>query len=174
MYPTNSQILTELITRYEGELLAFMRQELPPTYNPEDILQDVWLALSRTLEREELANPRAWLYRTARNRITDIYRQRQRWAGIVAWQPEMEDAWLPADDNEANEDIWEEIMAAIDTLPEAQREVFVRNALEGETLREIAADLGVPLKTVISRKGYARRRLQSLLEETYEEFFAHE
>jgi RNA polymerase sigma factor (sigma-70 family) len=122
-----------------------------------------------------VTNPRAWLYRTTRNRITDSYRQRQRRAGIVPLTHELDTSWPDTDQEEADhEAVWEEIMAAIDTLPDTQREVFVRNVLEGETLREIAEDMGLPLKTIISRKGYARRRLQSLLEETYEEFFAHE
>jgi RNA polymerase sigma factor (sigma-70 family) len=69
-------------------------------------------------------------------------------------------------------DYWqEEIEEALSVLPETQREVFVRNEMEGETLREIAEDLGVPLKTIISRKGYARRRLQDLLRDVYEEYF---
>lgn len=156
---------------YAEELSRFVADRVPAT-EAEDLLQEVWASLAVTLEETPINQPRAWLYRVARNRITDHYR---RTAGRPAFQdltPELDVETENGNTVFADPDeTWAEIEAALEELPPAQREVFVRNELDGETLREIAEDLGVPLKTIISRKGYARNRLQSLLWEVYEDYF---
>jgi len=154
---------------YGPELESFVRSRVG-NGEAEDLLQEVWAVFATAIKEEAIADSRAWLYRVARNRITDGYRQ-------AARRPAFQD--LSATDESATEsdfqgdpdELWEEIEAALDQVSPDQREVFVRNELDGETLREIAVDLGLPLKTVISRKGYARRRLQDLLQEVYEEYF---
>ena len=156
---------------YATELREFVRTRVPAR-ELDDLLQEIWASLATTLETQQIDQPRAWLYRVARNRITDLYRTQ---AGRPALQ-DVTDYELP-DETPTNTDpatLSDDITAALDLLPPKQREVFVRNELDGETLREIAADLGVPLKTVISRKGYARARLRDLLRETYEDYFGLE
>lgn len=157
---------------YSDELEQFVRGRVDEE-EVEDLLQEVWGAFAGTFEDQEIEQSRAWLYRVTRNRITDHYR---RHSGRPAFadlspeiEPEVERHTLPDPD-----ETWEQISAALEELPPNQREVFVRNELDGETLREIAEDLGLPLKTVISRKGYARRRLQDLLWEVYDNYFGEE
>lgn len=163
---------TQAYQDFGPELESFVRSRVG-SGDAEDLLQEVWAAFSAALADEDITEPRAWLYRVARNRITDGYRQAAR---RPAFQDLAEDfdtvaeTSLPGDPDE----LWEEIEAALEQVPPDQREVFVRNELDGETLREIADDLGLPLKTVISRKGYARRRLQDLLQEVYEEYFSED
>lgn len=157
---------------YGPELESFVRSRVG-SGDAEDLLQEVWAAFSAVLADEDIAEPRAWLYRVARNRITDGYRQAARrpaFQDLTEAIDTAEEASLQGDPDE----LWEEIEAALELVPPDQREIFVRNEIDGETLREIADDLGLPLKTVISRKGYARRRLQDLLQEVYEEYFSED
>ncbi|MTB50553.1 RNA polymerase sigma factor [Lewinella sp. W8] len=164
-------IWDDIYGNYADELAAFVRARLSAEA-AEDVLQEVWTALSNTLREETITQPRAWLYRVTRNRITDVLRAQARRPAFTDLTPENADPDYTDPGEAMDSDYWqEEIEEALSVLPEAQREVFVRNEMEGETLREIAEDLGVPLKTVISRKGYARKRLQDLLREVYEEYF---
>ncbi|WP_420461325.1 RNA polymerase sigma factor [Neolewinella sp.] len=157
---------------YAAELYDFVRTRVPAP-EVDDLLQDVWTSLSTTLETQPIEQPRAWLYRVTRNRITDLYRR-------AAARPPIQDvtdydlADAASSLEPYSDTLAEDISAALDLLPPNQREVFVRNELNGETLREIAADLGIPLKTAISRKGYARARLRDLLRETYADYFGVE
>lgn len=163
----------EAYREYNPELAAFVRDRIPAD-EAADLLQEVWASYLTTLRHSSVNQPRAWLYRVTRNRITDYYRRR---SGSPAFQDLTEDLDLENDDqySEADpDDVWADIEEALDLLPPNQREVFVRNELDGETLREIATDLGAPLKTVISRKGYARTRLRDLLQTTYDNYFGYD
>ncbi|MEM1358410.1 MAG: RNA polymerase sigma factor [Bacteroidota bacterium] len=169
--PPNEQ-WEEAYQNYREELEQFVQGRVADEV-VEDLLQEVWGAFASSLETQTIEQPRAWLYRVTRNRITDHFRRQKGKPAFADLTPEIapetEDRALPNPD-----DTWEDIFAALEELPPNQREVFVRNELDGETLREIADDLGLPLKTVISRKGYARRRLQDLLWEVYDNYFGEE
>ena|ERR1700690_3538740 len=113
----------------------------------------------------------AWLFGVARNRITDLFRSKKRQA--VRDEP----VWLAEAEAEAEEDLrWEDLLpsadagpesayargvlleevdAALDELPEEQREVFIAHELMGYSFKEIAAQTGVGVKTLLSRKHYA-------------------
>ncbi|MGB3800570.1 MAG: RNA polymerase sigma factor [Lewinella sp.] len=159
----------EIYDRYLTELQDFVSARLDND-EAQDILQDVWAALSTELDVQQLDNPRAWLYRVTRNRLSDHYRrQSARPAFLDLTVADREEA--AAAPYTSLQELRDEIEEAIAALPAKQREVFVRNAVAGETLREIAEDLGVPLKTIISRKGYARQRLQANLRELYDDYF---
>ncbi len=169
--PTPHLAWTYAYTTYGTELARFVAARVGAEA-ADDLLQDVWSALATALDTEVITQPRAWLYRVARNRITDDYRTRASRPTFLDLT-EADDAFHATADTPDFAAVAEEIEAALEHLPEKQREVFVRHVMGGETLREIAHDLGVPLKTVISRKGYARRRLRDLLRD-YEEYSGEE
>ncbi len=164
MYPANQRRWQADYDAYEEGLTRFVQSRVDPV-EAEDILQDVWSAYASALERGvAIVEVRAWLYRVARNHIADLYRSNaQQLARLTEGNNFLEDPdWfgevaLPTT----------AVHAALAKLPAAQREVFERNVLGGETLREIADDLSVSIKTVISRKGYARKRLRQLLADKY-------
>ncbi|SEP76017.1 RNA polymerase sigma factor [Neolewinella agarilytica] len=172
MYEIEKTAWEEAYEAHAGELEAFARSRVGDLA-AEDLLQELWSAFATALEVEEILQPRAWLYRVLRNRITDEYRTAARRPAFVDLDEEF-DVEEESDGFPDPDDTWESIEEAFDLLPPDQREVFVRNELDGETLREIAEDLGLPLKTIISRKGYARRRLQDLLREVYDDYFGEE
>ncbi len=163
----------EAYKKYNTELLAFVRDRIPAD-EADDLLQEAWASYLTTLQNSNINQPRAWLYRVIRNRITDFYRRR---SGRLAFQDLTEDFDVEIEEDYAEsdpDDLWADVEDAFELLPPNQREVFVRNELDGETLREIATDLGLPLKTVISRKGYARTRLRALLQTTYDNYFGYD
>lgn len=164
----------EVYAEFKEEISDFVRARLP-SHLAEEVEQDVWANFGRTLPQVSIDQPRAWLYRVARNRITDAYRSRAARPAFRDLDEAMD--YFDPDDPSTGIDgltLREAIEAALELLPPKQREVFERNELGGETLREIAGDLGVPLNTAISRKGYARRRLQEELQELYTEYFGEE
>lgn len=174
------QSVIQAVRTYGKQLFSFIRGRVPTDEDAEDILQDVWYQLSNQPEVEAIESVSGWLYRVARNRITDVFRKKKPEA-LEDFGYENEDGeWLlkdilladefsPEDEN-LRQLFWEELMAALDELPEKQREVFILNELEDWTLQQIADEKGENLKTIISRKGYAVKHLRSRLENLYQDF----
>ena len=174
--------ISEAMAREQGRLRAFIRRRVADARDAEDILQDVFyeLVLAYRLMKP-VEHVSAWLFRIARNRITDLFRKKKPDAlpdlpTAVAGEGEtlsLEDL-LPS--REAGPEaayargvLLEELDAALDELPQEQREVFVAHELEGRSFRELAAETGLSVNTLLSRKHYAvlhlRRRLQRIYDE---------
>jgi len=164
--------------RYEQQLRGFIERRIDTIEDAEDIAQEVWYQASRAVQFDELDNPRAWLFQVARNKIIDRYRKSKP-AALSDLEYTDENGELQLDENllatviepEVDllfEQFWNALDAALDDLPESQRLVFVQNEIEDKTLREIAEETGEPLKTIISRKGYAVRKLRQSLAWLYE------
>lgn len=155
-------------------LWRFIRRRVPDLRDAEDILQDVlceWLQAERVLAPIEQAG--AWLFRVARNRITDLFRKRRPDSLEALLLEEV----LPTADGGpeaayARGVLLEVIGEALEELPAAQREVFVGHEIEGKSFAEMAAENGVAVNTLLSRKRYAvlalRRRLQVVYDELKE------
>lgn len=172
--------ITETVQQFGKRLFGFVRGKVKTTEEAEDILQDVWYQFSRLSNLDELENVSAWLYRVAQNRVTDNYRKKK--------TENLEDFTYENDENEISfkeillldenaspelalfkEEFWNELMQALDELPENQKEVFLLNEIEDFTLQEIADQKGENLKTIISRKGYAVKHLRKRLQHLYNE-----
>jgi RNA polymerase sigma factor (sigma-70 family) len=166
----------------EARLRNFIRRRVADQSDAEDILQDVFYELVeayRMLKPVEQVS--AWLFRVARNRITDLFRRRRPAAigndPVVAEDGELlliEDL-LPSPDAgpEAvytRNVLLEELDAALDELPEEQREIFIAHELEGYSFKELAAATGLSVNTLLSRKHYAVIHLRHRLQIIYDEF----
>jgi RNA polymerase sigma factor (sigma-70 family) len=166
----------------DGALLGrFVRRRVADPGDAEEIVQEVFAELVEAYRL--LKNPErvtAWLFRVARNRITDLYRAHgrdaERSASPAAAERETID-WedllaSPADGPEAALARRERIDAigrALGELPAEQREVFLAHEIEGLSFREIAARTGVGVNTLLARKRYAVLRLRRELRTTYDE-----
>ena len=160
--------------------MRFINSKVAKTEDAEDILQEVWFQTSRLTNLNELENVGAWLYSVTRNKIIDSYRKKKSESlEDFVYQDEdgelnVKDILLADDSNSPDlgvfkEMFWNELMKALDELPEKQKRVYIQNELEDKTLQEIADEEGENIKTIISRKSYAvkhlRKRLQSLYDD---------
>jgi RNA polymerase sigma factor (sigma-70 family) len=158
----------DVVAREQPRLRSFIRRRVPDARDAEDILQDV---LSALVEAHRLLTPidhvTGWLYRVARNRITDLFRAR------TPESLELEDL-LPSpgagpEAEYARVLLLEALEHAIAALPAEQREVFVAHELDGRSFKEISAATGVGVNTLLSRKRYAVLRLRERLRRAYED-----
>jgi RNA polymerase sigma factor (sigma-70 family) len=170
------------IARERSRLAAFIRRRVADPWDAEDIVQEVF---SKLVEANRLLMPidhvTGWLFRVARNRITDLFRkvepERFSEAAVEGDDGELlriEDL-LPSPDA-GPEALYvrgvliEELELALEELPEAQRDVFVAHELEGRSFKELAAETGVSVNTLLSRKHYAVLHLRERLQSIYDDF----
>lgn len=175
---TKEDHLTDTIEKERGRLLTFISNRTPTIEDAEDILQDVFYEL---VQSETIENTAAWLYRVARNKITDWYRKMKpdRLDDISFKGQDDDEALLLSDilpslENPADKQILLKLISdvvaeTLDELPDNQREVFVLHEIEGKSLKEIAELTNTGIKTVISRKRYAVLYLQEHLRSLYTE-----
>jgi RNA polymerase sigma factor (sigma-70 family) len=180
------QRISEVVEQEQSRLRNFIRRRVPDPRDAEDILQDVFYEL---VEANRLLMPiehvTGWLFRVARNRITDLFRKKKPESfsdAAVAGNDDDEDGellgfedLLPSPDAGpealyARNLLLEELESAVDELPPEQREVFVAHELEGRSFKEIAAQTGVGVSTLLSRKRYAVLHLRERLQDIYDEF----
>lgn len=176
------QRISEVVKREGSRLRNFIRRRVSDPRDAEDVLQDVFYKL---VEANRLLMPidhvTGWLFRVARNRITDLFRKKQPEAfSGTAIKDEQDDALqiedlLPSPDAgpEAlylRNVLLDELELALDELPDNQREVFVAHELEGRSFKELAAETGVSVNTLLSRKRYAVLHLRERLQNIYDEF----
>lgn len=171
--------ITHTIKSISKRLFGFIRQRVASTEDAEDILQEVLYQFAGNTEPIEQAT--GWLYKVARNKITDNYRKHK--------LPLADDIFSSTTGDEENFNwkevllpsnatpetaylrniFWEELKAALDELPAAQRDVFILNEIEGVPFKDIAVETGESVATLISRKRYAvlhlRERLAVLKDE---------
>jgi RNA polymerase sigma factor (sigma-70 family) len=174
--------ISEIVTREQARLLAFIRRRVPDPRDAEDVVQ---FAFHQLVEANRLLMPiehvTGWLFRVARNRVADLFRKKQPEslddvmpAGRDAGEPHFEEL-LPSPDAGpealyARHVLLDELEAAIDELPREQRDVFVAHEIEGRSFKEMAEETGVNVNTLLSRKRYAIRHLRDRLQNIYDEF----
>jgi RNA polymerase sigma factor (sigma-70 family) len=173
--------ISEVVEREQSRLRHFIRRRVPDTRDAEDILQDVFYEL---VEANRLLMPiehvTGWLFRVARNRITDLFRRKTPEQFGDAALADAEGERLQAEDllpsHDAGPDalyahhlLLDELEMAFEELPEAQRDVFVAHEVEGRSFKDMASETGVSMNTLLSRKRYAVRHLRARLQHIYDE-----
>jgi len=170
--------IADVIAREEPRLRSFIRCRVAQEADVEDLLQEVFFELVRA---HRLLLPidfvTGWLYRVARNRITDLFRKKRPEAFTDSAIPTEDGELLQLEDLLPSRDggpeaeylrnlLLQELKRAIAELPPEQREVFVAHEFEGRNFKELAAETGVNVNTLLSRKRYAvlqlRERLRSI------------
>ncbi len=174
--------IAETVRREGGRLRRFVRRRVADEGDVEDILQEVFFEL---VEAYRLMQPieqvGAWLFRVARNRITDLFRKRRPAAAVETGGAPDEDSrlllaeLLPSPEAGPEVDfvrgvLLEELDAALDELPAEQREAFVAHEIEGRSFKEISAATGTGVNTLLARKHYAVLHLRQRLRAIYDQF----
>ncbi|MDR2820483.1 MAG: sigma-70 family RNA polymerase sigma factor [Desulfovibrio sp.] len=186
--------LASVVQSCRMRLLGFIQNRVKVRDDAEDILQDITYRLFRT--DEESGHPVddavAWLFRAARNAIIDGWRKKREeqfpaWVAdadaldfSLASSPElMEITEVLSVNTDAAEDeylsgiFWQELRSALDELPEAQREIFVKTELEGQSYKKLSEESGIPVATLLSRKHKAVLHLRGRLREIYDAIIMH-
>jgi RNA polymerase sigma factor (sigma-70 family) len=174
--------ISEVVAESRSRLRSFIRKRVANEADVEDLLQEVFYELvvaNRLLMPIEYVT--GWLYRVARNRITDLFRKKkpEAFADMAAENDEGEllaiEELLPSPDDgpEAlylRRALLEELEDALNELPAEQRQVFVAHEMEGRSFKELSAESGVPVNTLLSRKHYAVLHLRSRLQQIHDAF----
>ena len=174
--------ISEVVKRERSRLSNFIRRRVPDPLDAEDVLQDVFY---RLVEANRLLMPiehiTGWLFRVARNRITDLFRKKEteNFSDLAVADDDDEmlrfEDLLPSPDDGpealfARNVLLEDMKMALAELPQEQREVFLAHEIEGRSFKEIAEKSGVSVNTLLSRKRYAVLQLRERLQRAYDEF----
>ena len=174
--------IADVIAKERPRLRGFIRRRVANDADADDLLQDVFAEL---VEASRLMMPiefvTGWLFRVARNRITDLFRKKRPEAFSDALQEDEDGVLLEAEDllpsPEAGPEaeyfrglLLDELQRALAELPADQRDVFVAHELEGRSFKELAAKSGVSVNTLLSRKRYAVLHLRKRLQNLHDEF----
>ena len=174
--------ISEVIAEERSRLRNFIRKRVHNEADAEDLLQEVFYEL---VEANRLLMPiehvTGWLFRVARNRITDLFRKKKAESFSDATVENEAGELLQIEDLLPSPDagpealyvrhvLLEELDFALAELPDEQREVFVAHELEGRSFKELSAESGVGVNTLLSRKRYAVLHLRERLQSIYDEF----
>ena len=171
--------ITDTVATHGDQLLGFIRGRVNTNEDAEDILQDVWFQFSSVVNAQPIEQTGAWLYKVARNKITDKHKKRS--------ESLLDDLFITDSDDDDTSDLqailmtdevtpetaylrnlfWEELFRALDELPEEQRQVFIWQEMDDMTFQEIAEITGVNVNTLVSRKRYAVLHLRTRLQQLY-------
>jgi RNA polymerase sigma factor (sigma-70 family) len=174
--------ISEVIAEERSRLRNFIRKRVPNEADVEDLLQEVFYEL---VEANRLLMPiehvTGWLFRVARNRITDLFRKKKPENFSDAAVEDEDGELLRIEDLLPSPDagpeaiyfgnvLLDELEFALDELPDEQREVFVAHEIEGRSFKELSAESGVSVNTLLSRKRYAVLHLRQRLQSIHDEF----
>ncbi len=171
-------IISQAVKDYRGRLMSFIRPKVKNTEDAEDILQEVWYQFSNITNISEIVNVGSWLYKVSSNKIIDKYRKKttENLEDFVYEDGSFSIKNILLLDESADaelklfqDEVWKQLFAALEELPEKQRLVFTENKLNDKTLQQIADEQGENLKTIISRKQYAVKHLRVRLQQLYNE-----
>jgi RNA polymerase sigma factor (sigma-70 family) len=172
--------IAETVSRERGRLRNFIRRRVSDASEAEDILQDVFYEFTAAYRLPApIEQVGAWLFRVARNRIIDRFRKKKAEPLSQLTDGSEDESWLEAvlpsteDGPEAayaRTVLMEEFYSALGELPNEQREVFIAHELDGRSFKELAAESGVGVNTLLARKRYAVLHLRTRLQAIYDEF----
>lgn len=171
--------IAETVSRERGRLKNFIRRRVPDASEAEDILQDVFYEFVAAYRLPEpIEQVGAWLFRVARNRIIDRFRKKREEQLPELSGEDDQGNWLdevlPSADAGpealyARSVLLAELAAALEELPGEQRAVFIAHELDGRSFKELAAEAGVAVNTLLARKRYAVLHLRARLQALYNE-----
>ncbi len=174
--------ISEVIAEERSRLRNFIRRRVRNDADAEDLLQEVFYELVEANRRlMPIDHITGWLFRVARNRITDLFRKKKAESFSDAAVEDEGGELLQFEDLLPSPDagpdalyvrqvLLEELEFALAELPDEQREIFVAHELEGRSFKELSAESGVSVNTLLSRKRYAVLHLRQRLQSIYDEF----
>jgi RNA polymerase sigma factor (sigma-70 family) len=175
--------IAEVVAQQGARLRNFIRKRVPNDADVEDVLQEVFYEL---VEANRLLMPieyvTGWLFQVARNRITDLFRKKKPEPFSDAASVDEDGELLRIEDLLPSPDagpealylrneMLDELELAVRELPGEQRQVFLAHEVAGKSFKELSAETGVSINTLLARKRYAVLHLRERLQSTHDEFF---
>lgn len=165
----SSQAQAELFGQYRDQLHQFLLGLLRNGAEAEDVLQEVFVRLVETWDSIEMGTVRGWLFTVAYHQALALRRRRklhdsaleELWARPV-WQADLAGS---ADEQAMLDESSSAVRLAVQSLPQAQREVIERRMYRNQRFATIAAEMGCPLGTVLTRMRLALKKLSQVLGE---------
>lgn len=184
---TGKPDVEQLVKEHQPRLKSFIWKRVSNKEDAEDILQDVFYQLVKTIENNisPIEQVAAWLYRVARNTIINKGKKKreEEWpAARYDDEGHILEAFseiLFNEDNPVPETeymrtlVWKELDTALSELPPEQREAFVLTELEGLPVKEVAEAVNVSVNTLLSRKHYAVKYLRTRLSQLYKDLIIY-
>jgi RNA polymerase sigma factor (sigma-70 family) len=172
--------ISQVIAEEQPRLRSFIRRRVPNPADAEDLLQDVF---SELVQARRLLQPidyvTGWLFRVARNRITDFFRKKRPDSFSESAVETEEGELLGIDELLPSPDagpealyfrgvLLDELRAALHELPSEQREIFLAHEVEGRSFKELAEETGLSVNTLLARKRYAVLHLRERLHDIHD------
>jgi RNA polymerase sigma factor (sigma-70 family) len=176
------KLISQAMERDEPRLRSFIRKHVADTGEAEDIVQEVFYEL---LEAYRLMKPvehvTAWLFSVARNRIIDLFRKKKPGSlnepvisaedgDTLVLEDLLPSAEVSPEAAYARNMLLDALEDALEELPAGQRDVFIAHELTGLSFKEISAESGLSVNTLLSRKRYAVLHLRRRLQTIYDDF----
>jgi RNA polymerase sigma factor (sigma-70 family) len=170
---TPDRRIVEIVERERARLRNFIRRRVPHAEDVEDILQEVFSELVEANRRlMPIDHVSGWLFRVARNRIVDLLRRREP-ARLDEIEELVEAETSDPEVEYARRRLADELRQALSELPEEQRAVFMAHEIEGRSFKQMAAETGINVNTLLARKRYAVLHLRERLQRAFDEFRQH-
>ena len=160
------EAVAELYRRHRGAAMRFIRHAVRHSQDADDILQEVWVEVARSLRRYEgRAQFSTWLHRICVRTAVRQMKRRHRQVGEPDdpdARPELVDGAPSLQEGLETAERATRVKALLELIAPKKRMVLVLHDLEGVSPKEISALVGAPVLTVRTRLFYARKELAAL------------
>tara|TARA_B110001450_G_scaffold123416_2_gene116259 strand:- start:2231 stop:2818 length:588 start_codon:yes stop_codon:yes gene_type:complete len=162
-----------LIKRHQQRLLNFIYSKVQDREVTEDVFQDTFIKVIRTLKKgnyNEEGKFLPWVMRIAHNLVIDYFRKSNRMPSFKNTDEfdifsVLGDGNLNAERQMIQEQIYNDVKALVEELPEEQKEVLVMRMYKDMSFKEISENTGVSINTALGRMRYALINMRKLIEQ---------
>jgi len=171
----DADALCALVERYRRPLFSFILHQINGKDDPDEIFQEVWIKAIRALPRyQHRQRFSSWLFKIAHRTIIDRSRKARPFLASFEDMADTLDQPTTADHNTptrelADRELGHAIAAAVATLPDEQREVFLLRMESNLSFKEIAQIQRTSINTALARMAYALDKLRQRLGLAYKE-----
>jgi len=152
----------------ETELRAFLLKKIPNESEVEDLIQETYARIMGSYRTQSVWNPRALLFRIARNLINDTFRKKYAANTIFFGEMDSLNDYVDAEggvvENALSADDEELLYCAIKSLPKKCRAVILLRNFEKLSYREIANELNISVKTVETQMAIGMKKCRKYFE----------
>lgn len=148
---TTNQTATDIFRKYYADLCRYVQHRFSGAGEADDIVQDAFHNILKINGMNTIENPKAYLYRAARNIALNRIRQKNCQTGTFVELDENEPLTIPMDRQLIAENDMLRVKRALQNLSEKDRTTFLLNRVEGKSYKAISEELGITVSSVEKR-----------------------